>query len=552
MMSSQMQNTKQKNLCFLLVKNRLMAQTGLNVFHYEKDKRKKNGKIAVMVAIGMCIAMLIGYCSAAAYGYAYLGLLELIPGMAMTISSVIVLFFTMFKTNGEFFGFRDYDMIMSLPIPISTVVNSRFVNMYLWNTFFTILVMLPMGTIYFIFAKVTFTDIVFWILGMLLASLIPTTIAAVFGAVITAFSSKFRYASAVASILSIAAIVGLMVLSMSAGSQKSGLSNLVDSKTGNLNREVFSTLAPQISEQLNRTYPPVALFQRAVSKGDWLSFFLFAGISIGWYGLFVFLLSIKFRQINTALTSHQSKANYKMEKLYASSTLLALYKKTIARILKSTICATNLLIGCVMAILFSTAILVVGPEKMLKSMEMTPYLPVVKNAAGYVIAAMVSMTNTASVSLALEGKNIWLIQSLPIPPKKLYDSYLLTNLTFTLPTSVLCAIFFCVAFKVDAMTAFIIILTPVAFSLFTAVMGIFIGNRLAYYDWQDEVQLVKQSMMSLFGMLGGMVVISICGVVANSGIIPLQANLFTLLLVVLLFVLTVIIYKHESKRPIKE
>ena len=552
MMSSQMQNTKQKNLCFLLVKNRLMAQTGLNVFHYEKDKRKKNGKIAVMVAIGMCIAMLIGYCSAAAYGYAYLGLLELIPGMAMTISSVIVLFFTMFKTNGEFFGFRDYDMIMSLPIPISTVVNSRFVNMYLWNTFFTILVMLPMGTIYFIFEKVTFTGIVFWILGMLLSPLIPTTIAAVFGAVITAFSSKFRYASAVASVLSIAAIVGLMVLSMSAGSQESGLSNLVDSKTGNLNKEVFSSLAPQISEQLNRTYPPVALFQRAVSKGDWVSFFLFAGISIGWYGLFVFLLSIKFRQINTALTSHQSKANYKMEKLYASSTLLALYKKTIARILKSTICATNLLIGCVMAILFSTAILVVGPEKMLKSMEMTPYLPVVKNAAGYVIAAMVSMTNTASVSLALEGKNIWLIQSLPIPPKKLYDSYLLTNLTFTLPTSVLCAIFFCIAFKVDVMTAFIIMLTPVAFSLFTAVMGIFIGNRLAYYDWQDEVQLVKQSMMSLFGMLGGMVVISICGVVANSGIIPLQANLFTLLLVVLLFVLTVIIYKHESKRPIKE
>lgn len=552
MMSSQMQNTKQKNLCFLLVKNRLMAQTGLNVFHYEKDKRKKNGKIAVMVAIGMCIAMLIGYCSAAAYGYAYLGLLELIPGIAMTVSSVIVLFFTMFKTNGEFFGFRDYDMIMSLPIPISTVVNSRFVNMYLWNTFFTILVMLPMGTIYFIFEKVTFTGILFWILGMLLSPLIPTTIAAVFGAVITAFSSKFRYASAVASVLSIAAIVGLMVLSMSAGSQESGLSNLVDSKTGNLNQEVFSSLAPQISEQLNRTYPPVALFQRAVSKGDWVSFFLFAGISIGWYGLFVFLLSIKFRQINTALTSHQSKANYKMEKLYASSTLLALYKKTIARILKSTICATNLLIGCVMAILFSTAILVVGPEKMLKSMEMTPYLPVVKNAAGYVIAAMVSMTNTASVSLALEGKNIWLIQSLPIPPKKLYDSYLLTNLTFTLPTSVLCAIFFCIAFKVDVMTAFIIMLTPVAFSLFTAVMGIFIGNRLAYYDWQDEVQLVKQSMMSLFGMLGGMVVISICGVVANSGIIPLQANLFTLLLVVLLFVLTVIIYKHESKRPIKE
>jgi|GEM_PF-366282 len=544
--------TRHKNLCWLLVKNRLTAQLGIHVLRYEKDRRKKSGKIAVVVAVAMVLSMIAGYCGLMAYGYASIGLAELIPGIALVISSLFTLFFTMFKAHGELFGFKDYDAIMSLPVKVRTVINSRFINMYLWNAFIAVLVMLPMGMVYARFVNPSVSFYAFWLTGILLASLIPTTIAAVFGAVITAISSKFRYANAASTILSILLIIAIMVLPMMAASPGTGLDRLFDSDTGNIDAEAFSALAPVISESIYRIYPPARLFHRAAVDGSVGAFLLFAGISVGWYALFVILLSWKYRQINTALTSRAGRADYKLETLHQGSRLSALYKKTVMRILKSTICATNLLVGCVLALLLSVAMLAAGPEKVMKSLEWSDYMPIAKSAACYVIAVMVCMTNTSAVSLALEGKNIWLIKSLPIPPKTLYDSYLLTNLTFTVPTSVICSILVSIALKTGLIGTVLMVTTPLVFALFTAAAGIFIGNRMAYYNWQDETQLVKQSMMSMLGILGGAVLAVACGVIANSGLLPVAPEMMTLLFNALFLVLAAVIYLKESNRLVKE
>ncbi|HKM00221.1 MAG TPA: hypothetical protein VJZ06_09960 [Mobilitalea sp.] len=545
-------NSKRKNPCWLLVKNRLTAQLGINVFRYEKDTHKRNSKIATTVALIICLLMILGYCGGMAFGYAHLGLTELIPGIALVISSLITMFFTMFKANGELFGFKDYDMVMSLPVPVRTIISSRFLNMYIWNTFITLLVMLPMGVVYAYYIVPSIGFYIMWLMGIFLTCLIPTTVAAIFGAVITAISSKFRYASAISTLLSIVFIVAIMLLPMLASTENTGLGEIFDKETGDIDKEAFATLAPVISDKLNQVYPPVRLFTAAVVQGNIGSFLLFVGISICWYVIFVLLLSLKYRQINTALTSHRSRADYKLEILHQGSMLIALYKKTIKRILKSTICATNLLIGCVLAVLMAVALTIVGPEKMMQSLDASDYMNIVKNAASFCIAALVCMTNTAAISLALEGKNIWLIKSLPIPPKTLYDSYLLTNLTFTVPTSIVCGILFSISLKTGFIGTTLMLLTPLCFSLFTAVFGIFIGNRMAYYNWQEEIRLIKQSVMGMIAMLGGMVFIIICGVIANIGILPFSANMITFIIDILILMLAAVIYLHESNRPVKE
>lgn len=542
--------TEGRNLCWLLVKNRLSAQLGINVFRYEKDKRKRSNKIVTTAAILVCLVMAVFYCGGMAYGYAYMGLTELIPGIALVISSLLTLFFTMFKANGELFGFKDYDRVMSLPIPVRTIINSRFLNMYLWNTFFTFIVMIPMGIVYAVFTKPSFSFYMLWLAGLFLTSLIPTTLAAVFGAAITAISSKFRYASGMATVLSVIAIVAILALPMMITPGGNGPDQLFD-PAGNINEEVFSALAPTIHDTINKIYPPAKLFTEGIAEGKRMSFLFFAGISVGWYVLFVLVLSVKYRQINTALTSHANRADYKLETLQQGSMRFALYKKTILRILKSTICATNLLVGCILAVLLAAALLIVGPEKIMKSLEMPDIMLYAENVICYVIAAMISMTNTAAVSLALEGKNIWLVKSLPIPPKTLYDSYLLTNLTFTVPTSLICSLLFSISLKTGFVGTVLLFLTPLSFSLFTAAAGIFIGNRMAFYDWQDVTHLVKGSLLSAVGLLGGMLLVAICGVIANSGFLPLSASLMTFIFNILFLVLAAVIYVHESSRPVR-
>jgi ABC-2 type transport system permease protein len=199
----------------------------------------------------------------------------------------------------------------------------------------------------------------------------------------------------------------------------------------------------------------------------------------------------------------------------------------------------------------AVAMLIAGPDKVFQSLNADAYMPIIKSAACYVVAALVSMTNVAVVALALEGKNIWLIKSLPIAPKTLYNSYLLTNLTFTIPTAIVCSILFSISLKTGVIGTILMILTPLTFALFTSVVGIFVGNRLAYYDWQDETQLIKQSTMTIIGLLGGMVLIVICGAIANTGILPLNTNLITFIFNILFLVLTAVIYLNESNRPIK-
>lgn len=543
---------KRKNLSWLLAKNRLIEQLGLNVFRYEKDKRKRNSKIAVAVAIGIVLLMIISYSGGVAYGYIYLGMTDLIPSIAIFISSLLTLTFSLFKSNGEFFNFSDYDLIMSLPIAVKTVISSRFLNMYIWNTFIAFLVMFPMGITYLLFEQPDFITYLIWFFSIFLVSLIPTIIAAIFGTVITAISSKFRYTNAIATVLSIGLVVVFLIFLMTASTTNFGFGELIDSQTGNINTDAISSLAPFVSDRLNQLYLPTKLFKEAVVDGKFLSFLIFAVVSIGLYFLFLQLLSIKYKKINTALTSHNSKGNYKIGVLRQRGMLLALYKKTLMRILKSTVAATNLLVGCVMAILLAISTFIIGPEKILQSLDLAEYFPILKNVAGYVIAAMVSMTNTATISLALEGKNVWLIKSLPVSPKTLYDSYLLTNLTFTIPTSIICSLLFSISLKMSFIETILVIVTPLSFLLFTAVAGIFIGNRMAYYDWQDETQLVKQSMMSLIGMLGGMMITVFFGVIANIGILPLEIKTITLIINLFILIVTVLLYLHECNRPIKQ
>jgi ABC-2 type transport system permease protein len=541
-----------RNPGWQLFRNRLSAQLGFNVLKYEKDFHKRRVKIAITIVIAICLLVFSAYCAAAAYGYAYLGMSALIPGIAMVASSLVTLMFTIFKANGDLFGFRDYEKVMSLPIPIRIVIYSRLGNMYFWNTIIAILVMVPMGIVYGIFQKPGFGTLLMWVGGIFLVSLIPTVLASFIGAVITAIASKFRYASAVSSILGIAFVVGILILSMSMSSTGSGFGQLVDPKTGEMDVAAISALVPVLSDSLNHIYPPAKLFADSIVEGNWLSFLAFVALSIFLYGMFARGLAMKYRQINTALTSHVSRADYKMEKLQQNSMRTALYKKTVFRILKSSVCATNLLIGCIMAVLMAGATVFVGTQKVLDWMDASASMELVQTGACYVLAAIVSMTNTAAVSLALEGKSIWLVKSLPIPPKALYDSYLLTNLTFTLPTSFIAGILLSYGLHAGLLNGLLIVFMPLAFSLFSATFGVMIGNRMAFYDWQDETHLVKQSLMSITGMLGGLVIVFVCGAVALLGLLPMDPKIISFIFIILYLTGAAVIYLRESNRPIKE
>ena len=91
--------------------------------------------------------------------------------------------------------------------------------------------------------------------------------------------------------------------------------------------------------------------------------------------------------------------------------------------------------------------------------------------APFAIAAAISMTCTTCVSLSLEGKNVWIIKSLPIAPKMIYDSKILMNLSLSIPASLISAVLLIIGLKLDVWSSLFIVITPITYSLFSAVWG---------------------------------------------------------------------------------
>ncbi|MBU3142829.1 hypothetical protein [Clostridium sp. CF012] len=103
-----------KNSILILLKAQFLNQSGVNTFLYEKDKKKKTRVVMFTISMTLVVIMLALYCFGMGYGLGSIRLTAIIPYYAFTITSLLIMFFTLFKASGILFAFKDYDMLMAL------------------------------------------------------------------------------------------------------------------------------------------------------------------------------------------------------------------------------------------------------------------------------------------------------------------------------------------------------------------------------------------------------------------------------------------------------
>lgn len=522
----------------LLLKVRFISQLRLNTFKLEKDKKKKNNRIMITVAVGLVIIAGAFYCGSMAYGLQLLGLGHMIPVYGFVLCTVMSFIFTIFKANGELFAYRDYEMLMSLPIKTSTVIASRFIYLYIWNTFLSAIILLAMGGVYVVYEKPGVLFYLLWIIDIFLVSLIPTTIATIIGVLIMAIASKSRHSGVIASLLTILLIIVILLISLFAGGIQ-----------GNPDVSQIEKICSSALNELYGIYPIAKIYNDAMVGEDVVKFLLFALISIGCYLLFIALLSFNYKKINTGLTTFKGQNNYKVQSLKKSNVLNALYSKEIKRFFSSSIYISNIGMGVIMALILSSALAVIGVDRLVELTGVEQIGSILPRGGAFAIAALVSMSCTTCVSLSLEGKNLWIIKTLPLTQEEIYKSKIMVNLTFTIPVSVICGILVAIGSKANTIEALLMILVPLAYSVFSAVWGIFINYKFVNYDWESETQVIKQSISAIIGMLGGLVMAIIPGVptIFLSG---LYYMIYGFTVVVVLLVVSGLIYKRQVKRVI--
>lgn len=475
----------------LLLKLLLMNQFKINQL---KDKGKKKVSLILMGGVVLLISiMLIVYSYGIGYSLGMIGIARVIPSYALTIVGIITLFFTVFKSNGILFGTKDYESLMSLPIKTSEIIASRFLHMYLMNTYFAFLVMAPLGVTYVIFEKPSASFGIIWGVGVLFSTLFPTTLATIIGGIIAFISSHFKYTNALSIILSLILVIGILLSSFGLGGIDESLMQTTQ----------LSRLGEMILKELHMIYPLSFLFEKAVVKNSWISFVEFLALSVILYLLFIKVLSLQYKKINTAILSFQAKSNYTMQKMKMSGTLKALYKKELKRFFSSYAYVLNIGLGAVMALLMALSVFILRPATLEKTMEVMNLESLLSKVVAFAFSMVLCMSCTTSVALSLEGKNLWILKSLPVSTKMILDSKILVNLTITLPVSIVFGTLMNFKFETDIITRIFFYVIPITYSFFIAVWGMFINIKLPNYEWTSETAVIKQGLASMLGMLGG-------------------------------------------------
>ena len=468
----------------LLLKTLLLSTSSINVLKHSTDSKKRKKIITGLFGRIVLYTMLMGYSVATAIGYGYSGMTDAIPLMCALVMSVLAFVFTLLRTNGYLFAFKEYDMLMSLPFAARTVAGCKFLYMYIKTLAWYLSISVAMLVGYAVYARPGFLTYPFWLLLTFILPLLPMLAASFIGFLIARISAGFRKTNIVQTVLSFVFVIICFSLRF-----------IIEDifKNGKVEETLQS-----VADMLNHTakvYLPLRWFAAAVTEGSVLSALLLIGISLAAFGVLFALVGRSYRNINSALKSHAAAKRYRMEGQKVKSVVHTIAFKEWKRLTGSTTYMVNGSMGEILAVLLGLITLLVGFDKIIAFvMHGAPLnAAMLQPAIPFIVYFFIGMMATTVCSPSLEGKNYWILQSLPIEKKTIYQGKMLFNLYLTVPFSLFSTLCLCLSAKVSWFNTLLYLLLGLALCAFSTAWGCVCGVRHLRLDWENEVEVIKQS-----------------------------------------------------------
>jgi ABC-2 type transport system permease protein len=260
--------------------------------------------------------------------------------------------------------------------------------------------------------------------------------------------------------------------------------------------------------------PPFYAFGKSVADGSVIDGLLFMLWAIAPFAAAVILLSANYRKIITT-NRGSAKTVYKEKAAKAGSAFQARVRKEMAHYWNKPFIILNSSLGSLFMLALSVIVIVKRADIY---QYVDEFLPVFGNlprvALGAVILAFLNTVNNISASLiSLEGKNLWIVKSIPAPPRVVIQSKVCTHwLISGLPCLVASV---CVAAVVagNIVDWIILMLIPQITGVLIAVCGLAVNLHFPKLDWTNETYVVKQGLSAMITMFGAIVAVVGMGIV---------------------------------------
>ena len=483
--------------CLLLFGLQMRKNFGINEIIYGKDENKKTRQVLFLCLYVLVGIMLAGYTAGAALLLCYVGAARLVPVLAVVLPGVVVFLFSLIKVGPTLYERGDLEILGALPLRSSVLVAARFFTLYQGAFGLTVGTALPAGLIWLIMEGKGAEHLLLLLTGLPFMPLLPLTAACILGAVIMAVSAGMRHTRLFVQILTLSLtlllVCGFLALSFGGGASAPG---------------TLGILLETAVLWMERLYPPATLYVAGVAEGNPAAFLCFIGLSAGIFAAFVILVQRKFRKICGILQERHTAVRFQLGPQRSASLLSAMYRKELRRYFSSNVYVTNTLIAWLMLLAASAVCMFFGPERtmglILQGMELTAREGALSGPERQVpclLALFGVMGNTTAVSLSMEGKKLWIVQTLPMPMRVLGLAKVLVYLTMAVPSILLsCLLLALGGWETGIMTA----AEPLCHVLFSAAFGLWMNRKLPNLGWNSEAEAVKRGGSLFLTMLAGM------------------------------------------------
>ena len=479
----------------MMVKTLLKKQLGeiFRTYFYDPKKNKPRSKVSTILFLLLFAFLMVGvlggmfallsYALCGAFvavdmGWMYFCLMGLLAILLGAFGSV-------FNTYSGLYLSKDNDLLLSMPIPVRSIMVSRLLGVYLMGLMYSAVVILPAIIVYWVTAPLTPSIVIGSLLFVLLISVLVLILSCVLGWVVAKISLKLKHKSFMAALIALVCLGAYYFFYFKA---QAILQDLV------ANALLYGI-------HVKSAAYPLYLFGR-YAEGDWTAIAVFTLAAAALFALLWYVLSRSFLGIVTA-TGKAVRRVYREKAVQRQSISRALFGKELERFTASANYMLNCGLGTLLLPVGGIALLVKGSmaAELLDELLARPGCTSLLLCTG--ICMVAAMNDMAAPSVSLEGRNLWLAQSLPILPWQVLKAKLSVQLALTGIPALFCCVCLQIVCPASPVERVLLVLVPLLYVLLSALFGLFLGVKMPNLTWTNELVPIKQSASVMIALLGG-------------------------------------------------
>lgn len=455
---------------------------------FRGQKGGKNSAILLILLGVFCLGMFgvmfgnIFYSMAIPFAYGDIGWLYFT--LAELFSLALMFIGSVFAAKAQLFDATDNELLLSMPIPPRYILLSRMAVLMIFNYVFELTVMAPAGVVWLLLGlPVTPLGVVSFIVAILVLPLLAMTVSALIAWIISLVTSRMQNKNMVTMILSIFFFVAYYYVF---SQMNTYITQLVTS-----GQDIAANLG---------SFAPLYWLGNCITGPDPLQLLFTVLICVIPFAIMMWILSLSFIQIITTKKGAKKK-KYVAKEMSSTSPSRALINKEFKRIGSSPIYMMNagmsvlfLIAGGILLLFFSSVV----------TNYLSELFGVSTAGSAAVLALVICLINGLSVfsacTIALEGKSISIVRSMPVDTKQVLRAKLAPHCVILGVSTLFVDIIAIFVLKLDLMNSIGLLLMTLLFVSFSANVGLIANLKHPFLNWINETQAVKQGIAVLISM----------------------------------------------------